>query len=277
MTSGSRWEASRRSSRSTTWTGPSGTRPPSAKIRESGRATCSGVWPNRFATGPLLHFGQGKWYPGESLPRWALGCFWRADGEPIWRNPALIAEDEHTYSFGEREAKAFVTRLAQRLGVEAGNATAGYEDAWYYLWKERRLPANVDPLKSNLADVGGADSLSARLRAGFGPSGRFHFALASPFLRERRPLGKRCLDVSHRAHVPDSGRLADGIPAAARFTPLAGRQKCQPNLRAGSRLRTTRRCRRPAGATPARDRSVDRLHSAGTARTSLPLNGPRPA
>ncbi len=107
---------------------------------------------NRFATGPLLHFGQGKWYPGESLPRWALGCYWRADGEPIWRNPALIAEDEHTYSFGEREAKAFVTRLAQRLGVDAGNATAGYEDAWYYLWKERRLPANVDPLKSNLAD-----------------------------------------------------------------------------------------------------------------------------
>jgi uncharacterized protein (DUF2126 family)/transglutaminase-like putative cysteine protease len=108
---------------------------------------------NRFATGPLLHFGQGKWYPGESLPRWALGCFWRTDGEPIWRNPSLIAEDEHKYSFGEREAKAFVTRLAQRLGVDAGNATAGYEDAWYYLWKERRLPANVDPLKSNLADA----------------------------------------------------------------------------------------------------------------------------
>ena len=105
---------------------------------------------DRFATGPLMHYGQGKWYPGESLPRWAMGCYWRCDGQPIWRQQHLIAKDEVQYDCTENNAQQFVTALAERLHVDAQNSLAAYEDAWYYLWKERRLPANVDPFDSKL-------------------------------------------------------------------------------------------------------------------------------
>src|ERR1700722_5145147 len=72
----------------------------------------------RFAPGGLLHFGQGKWYPGEALPRWALGCWWRADGVPIWKDESLVADETVDYGHGEAEARRFVDTLAGLLGVE---------------------------------------------------------------------------------------------------------------------------------------------------------------
>jgi len=108
---------------------------------------------DRFATGYLLHDGQGKWYPGEQLPRWALGCHWRKDGEPIWQEKALFATDENPNpALGSEDSCRFITRLAERLCLDPAFCLPGYEDAWYYLWKERRLPTNVDPLKNELKD-----------------------------------------------------------------------------------------------------------------------------
>ena len=107
---------------------------------------------NRFSEGALIHHGQGKWYPGEQLPRWAFGCYWRKDGEPIWANPALFAEEERDYGYNEKDAHRFMESLATRLGCGAKWIIPAYEDTWYYLWKERRLPSNVDPFKSNLKD-----------------------------------------------------------------------------------------------------------------------------
>ncbi|MCW5771727.1 MAG: transglutaminase family protein [Rhodospirillaceae bacterium] len=108
---------------------------------------------NRLAHGYLLHYGQGKWYPGEQLPRWALGCHWRKDGEPIWRDPALFAADEERDpALGAAAAEGFLADLARRLQLDPAFCLPAYEDAWYYLWRERRLPVNVDPLKSELKD-----------------------------------------------------------------------------------------------------------------------------
>src|SRR6202046_1767360 len=107
---------------------------------------------DRFSSGALLHFGQGKWYPGEELPRWALGCYWRKDGVPIWENQSLFAEDGKDYGYGAPEACKFLEALTRRLQVSSAFTITAYEDVFYYLWKERKLPLNVDPLNSKLED-----------------------------------------------------------------------------------------------------------------------------
>ncbi|HWE76648.1 MAG TPA: transglutaminase family protein [Stellaceae bacterium] len=123
----------------------------------------------RFGTGPLLHYGQGKWYPGEQLPRWALSSHWRKDGEPIWHNQALFASDtDGDVRLGSDDARGFITRLAERLQLDPTWSVPGYEDAWYYLWKERRLPINVDPLTSELADPLERARLARILEQGLG-------------------------------------------------------------------------------------------------------------
>jgi uncharacterized protein (DUF2126 family)/transglutaminase-like putative cysteine protease len=104
-----------------------------------------------FTPHGLVHEGQGKWYPGEQLPRWALSSYFRKDGLPIWQNPELFERGDRGTATSA-EAASFVTRLCQRLGVDPAFAIPGYEDAWYYLWRERRLPTNVDPHESKLGD-----------------------------------------------------------------------------------------------------------------------------
>ncbi len=106
----------------------------------------------RFANRPLLHYGQGKWYPGEPLPRWAMGCYWRNDGLPIWPNEKLIASDSDNKHFGPDNAALFIRTLSKHLNVGVENITPAYEDALYYVWRERRLPSNVDPLKCPLGE-----------------------------------------------------------------------------------------------------------------------------
>jgi uncharacterized protein (DUF2126 family)/transglutaminase-like putative cysteine protease len=106
---------------------------------------------DRFAPGGFLHHGQGKWYPGESLPRWAMGLYFRKDGQPIWMDPSLVADESKPNNVATaNDARAFAIHLTEKINVEKRYLTAGYEDAFYYLWKERRLPVNVDPFESKL-------------------------------------------------------------------------------------------------------------------------------
>ena len=106
----------------------------------------------KYGKGGFLHFGQGKWYPGEQLPRWALTIGWRADGQPIWNDPSLFADERDDLHYTAADAQRFMHALTRRLGLDPKFVLPGYEDTWYYLWRERRLPVNVDPFDSRLDD-----------------------------------------------------------------------------------------------------------------------------
>ncbi|MCA9036547.1 MAG: transglutaminase family protein, partial [Planctomycetaceae bacterium] len=98
-----------------------------------------------FAAGAFLHYGQGKWYPGESLPRWALGCYWRTDGLPVWHDAGLIADIDRDYGLDADAAARFIHHLAKALEVNDRYIVPAFEDIAHYLVKEQRLPVNVDP------------------------------------------------------------------------------------------------------------------------------------
>ncbi len=107
---------------------------------------------DKFAPQGLAHFGQGKWYPGEQLPRWSLNSFWRKDGEPMWSNRALLADEARPSQLDADVAQRFLSCVAGKLELDAAHIFPAYEDAFYYLWRERRLPVNVDPFESRLED-----------------------------------------------------------------------------------------------------------------------------
>ena len=118
---------------------------------------------DRYGPQGFLHLGQGKWYPGEQLPRWALSLFWRPDGAPLWHNPALLADERQLQQAKPEDAERFIRALGERLGVGTETIRPGYEDAWHYIAAERRLPINVDPFDSKLSD----EQERARLRRVF--------------------------------------------------------------------------------------------------------------
>ncbi len=106
-----------------------------------------------YGQGGFLHFGQGKWYPGEQLPRWALSIGWRADGQPCWQDATLFADESEALHYTSDDARAFIDGLTQRLGLDRDFVQPAFEDTWYALWRERRLPVNVDPFDSKLDDA----------------------------------------------------------------------------------------------------------------------------
>lgn len=106
----------------------------------------------QFTKGSLLHHGQGKWYPGEALPRWAINLFWRVDGEPIWHDESLFTDETVNDGYTAKEAADFSRHLAVNLGFPTACLIPAYEDIVTIAHIEERLPNNIDPLKADLKD-----------------------------------------------------------------------------------------------------------------------------
>ncbi len=146
----------------------------------------------RFAPHGMLHYGQGKWYPGETLPRWTFSLYWRLDGKPIWSDETLIAREGEKSDVTLDDARQFLAAFARNLGLSGETIAEAYEDPGEWLLKEAKLPENVDPANSELADP----EARARIATVFGrgltnPTGyvlpvqRWNAAASSPWLTEK--------------------------------------------------------------------------------------------
>ena len=109
---------------------------------------------DRFAPGGFLHYGQGKWYPGESLPRWTFSLYWRRDGHPIWSDAGRIApETPNPAARANPElARELLRAIASGLGLSQDYVAPAYEDPAEWIVKEGNLPDNVTPENSRLKD-----------------------------------------------------------------------------------------------------------------------------
>src|SRR5262245_11082519 len=106
----------------------------------------------RFAPGGLLHYGQGKWYPGEPLPRWAFALYWRRDGVPVWRDDSLIARETADHNPTAEDSQNLANGIAARLDIAADYVQPAYEDPADRMVKQGLIPGNIDPSDPKIDD-----------------------------------------------------------------------------------------------------------------------------
>lgn len=123
---------------------------------------------NHFAPGGMLHYGQGKWYPGEPLPRWALNIYWRIDGQPMWLDPTLFSDENKNDGYGYEDAERFAAELVKSLGLPAFSQIPAYEDVVQQAHLEQGLPVNLDPLQVDLKASEQRRRLARLLETGLG-------------------------------------------------------------------------------------------------------------
>jgi uncharacterized protein (DUF2126 family) len=141
----------------------------------------------KYGRGGMLHYGQGKWYPGEPVPRWALGLYWRTDKKPLWRQSRLLADTSEPGKTDTAQAGEFINTLAENLGVNRRHVVPAFEDTLHYLVKEGSLPANVTVDENRLKDPLERDRLRRVFSQGLGKE--VGYALPVAWLEEGSSKG----------------------------------------------------------------------------------------
>jgi uncharacterized protein (DUF2126 family) len=170
---------------------------------------------DRFAPGALLHTAQGKWYPGEPLPRWALGVYWRKDGVPVWIDARLLAEAHRDYGHGVVEAHTFAETLARHLGFPSRYVLPAYEDALHYLLGEAEVPDNLDPAKADLADPVERRTLADKLSRGLETPAGYVLPLAWDWAKGRWHSAPWTFRRTRLYLVPGDSPLGLRLPLAS--------------------------------------------------------------
>ena len=217
------------------------------------------------APGGLLHYGQGKWYPGEPLPRWALGLYWRA------RRPAGLARRRPGAGRAApepRRRRPTPTRLIAAAGRRGWASTrpASCRRAripLHWIKAEGDLPANVDARPTTRSTIAkGRDTLRAGHRRRLSKPVGYVLPLRRAGGAGRGPGWLSEAWRSARPALPGPGRLPGRPAPAARaacrsWSPRTIRtsRRSIPTSRAG-------RCRRSTTSWPRRRRA----HAAGQAR-----------
>lgn len=170
---------------------------------------------DQFAKGAMLHYGQGKWYPGEALPRWQYGIFWRKDGIPIWRNPEWLADINKDYGHGVEQAESFIKQFTLRLGLQPRYIKTAFEDSFYYLWQEGTLPENVDPLKTDLKDSIERKTLAQLLDAGLGKPAGFALPVKWDWTKQTWQSGPWDFRREHMFLIPGNSPIGMRLPLSS--------------------------------------------------------------
>ena len=172
----------------------------------------------RFAPGGLLMYTQGKWYPGEALPRWALPIIWRPDGKPVWKDKALIAAEAGPHRSNTGDARRFMHALAARLGFDESFVIPAYEDPVPALIGERNLPVNFDPLTSPLNHPDERARIMAVLERGLDQAAGYVLPLRAAEKKPAQGQAQTQSQAQTRGQAQTQGQAAGADPAPAHTT-----------------------------------------------------------